>query len=477
LAPFPIYRILEQIVSGRGFDFAPILSEIKRTVIPFLPVIVVTNLLGYFLLGSHQMKSFLGALAFTGLVGQSLLVNISVAELQPINVFSKEGFLTVASRTGFLTTLLTFIGLPLLIVYKLWKKETVKMEEIFLFFWAFVMFYSITRGIRFSLQFSIAASVVAGYVLGNIINYLKNRRVIEKSLIYGIVFSLIFVFVSTSIQMGFASKEMLISKNWYDMLDWLVKNADKDALIMTWWDPGHILAGYTYYKGKPLKVHADGAHCGPGACVPYDHNIRIQDMGRIFSISNEEEALEIIKKYANISYEECSRVYELHDGKVPEDACKPASEVYIIASSDLIGKYYWLSYFGTGKGRSFIQLQLTGIDTNGNFIYGGGMIALVQKNETLVPIINLPQQGIRNMIIEEIDYFDNRGEHRIKFSEYQDTIPGLVWVDPSFRIIIYMDQDTKNSLFSKMFFWNGEGLKHFRLVYSNPEARVFKVVF
>lgn len=478
LFTLPIYRAVEQIVVNRklSVDFSPILAELKRIGKPLVIVIIVTNVFGQCLLNSNELFSFLGALAFTGISGSRLLVNISVAELQPINVFSREGFSTVTSRVGLLPTILTIFGLPIFVVFKLWKKEKARAEEIFLFLWALVMFYSITRGVRFSLQFSVATAISSGYVIGEILKVLSRRKLIEKAIIYGVISAFIFLFVSNSIQMGQLSTGMLISKNWYDLLNWLVENADKDALIMTWWDPGHILAGYSYWKGKPLKIHADGAHCGPAECIPYNHNIRIQDMGRIFSISNEEEAIRIIEKYANISKEACKRAYEKYDDKMPKDACKPATEVYIIASSDLIGKYYWLSYFGTGEGTNFLQLPLTSIDSSGNLVYGNGVITLVQKNNTFVPVLNLPTQGITNNVVEEINYFDNSGEHRIRFTQYK-TFPGLVWVDPSYKYVVYMPSSVKNSVFTRMFFWNGEGLKHFKLVYSNPEIRVFKVIF
>ena len=478
LFALPIYRIVEQVVVNRklSIDFSSILAELKRIGGPLVIIIIVTNILGQYLFSSNEVLSFLGALAFTGFSEGGLLVNISVAELQPINVFSKEGFSTVTSRIGLLPTVLTLFGLPIYVVFKLWNKEKARAEEVFLFLWALVMFYSITRGVRFSLQFSVAAAIASGYVIGEILKLMSKRRLIERGIVYGVLSAFIFLFISNAIQMGQLSTGMLISKNWYDLLDWLVENADKDALIMTWWDPGHILAGYSYWKGKPLKVHADGAHCGPGECIPYNHNIRIQDMGRIFSISNEEEAIRIIEKYANISKEACKRAYEKYDDKMPKDACKPATEVYIIASSDLIGKYYWLSYFGTGEGTNFLHLPLTSIDSNGNLLYGNGIITLVQKNNTFVPVLNLPSQGITNNVVEEIDYFDNYGEHRIRFTQYK-TFPGLVWVDPSYKYVVYMPSSVKNSIFTRMFFWNGKGLQHFKLVYSNPEIRVFKVIF
>ncbi|HDH91663.1 MAG TPA: hypothetical protein ENF38_01790 [Candidatus Aenigmarchaeota archaeon] len=572
-AILPLFRVLENFLRtfSLKINVKELIEEDVEVGRSIFLVILLTNLLGYILFGTSEFRSFFGGLAFTGLslilrgivllllfawvgiffysfikpllgtktsqkkkieslvfsVGclfliyliiqafikaptSPLLVNISVAELQPISL---SQFTSVISRNGVLPTLSPIL-LLVLAFYKIIKKEEIFPEEIFFFLWSFSMLLLITRGVRFSLQFGVAASVTAGYLIGNykkypkillvllilslvILNMFLPKRIpeiisfiflifisfvsifldkkIQQVLILSIFLFHLLFFASNSIQLGLASRGMMISQNWYDMLDWFVENADKDALLMTWWDPGHILAGYTYYKGKPLRVHADGAHCGPGTCVPYNHNIRIQDMGRIFSTSDEEEALQIIKKYVNLTDEQCEEAKEAHP-QMPADACKPVSEVYIIASNDLIGKYYWMSYFGTGQGRNFFQLPLTSV-SGGNLVYSNGLVTVARKDDKLVPIMNLPQQGIRNAIIKEIEYYENGLRKRYSYENASNVIDGLLWIDPSYRYAIYMDPVVKNSIFSRMFFWNGEGLKHFKLVYSNPEIRVFKVIF
>jgi asparagine N-glycosylation enzyme membrane subunit Stt3 len=158
--------------------------------------------------------------------------------------------------------------------------------------------------------------------------------VLEDAAIFGVPALLIAVFVSSSIQTGNSMGGMEISSNWYDMMDWLKEHSDNDTLVMTWWDPGHIITGYT-----GLKVQADGAHCGPGKCIPYNHNIRIQDTGRMFTTDDENVSLQLIRKYTALTSEQCELVRDTFGSIVPENACDPVTQVYIIASSDLIGKY------------------------------------------------------------------------------------------------------------------------------------------
>jgi asparagine N-glycosylation enzyme membrane subunit Stt3 len=515
-----LFRFIEDVIHTKKFaiNIGSILKDVKTLFIPLLIIMVITNIVGLIFFRMTMFHSLFGGLAFTGLAGQPLIVNVSVAELQPLNIFTRDGFFAVAGRVGLLPVLLTFFGLPLLVLYKLWKKERIAFEEIFLFLWALIMFYLITRGIRFSLMFSIAAATSAGYVIGNFYNYLKNKNLVIFSTVFGLISLLTLMFISDAIQIGYASSGMLLSENWYGMLDWLKENAKKDAIVSTWWDPGHIIAGYT-----GLRVHADGAHCGPEACIPYNHNTRIQNMGKIMSTSDEKEALSILKKYMQLTPEQCQEVKQKFNGIVPEEACKPASEMYFISSNDLIGKFTWMNYFGgyrapiksgadfqanpgvccastpktepgqiscgefasQGKGVwvwcpwifSFSEVKQ---DQEGNpayiYDYAGLKMALIQKGENLIPVYN------NRFLINHLAFFPQGSTKPqlidlTRLNTSLERIDGLIWIDPSFRNILYFAPSIKDSIFVRTFFFDGEGLKHFKLVYSNPEIRLYKVIF
>jgi dolichyl-diphosphooligosaccharide--protein glycosyltransferase len=488
-----IFRILESFIQNRSFklNLKEIFQKIKPLLIPLVIILVVTNILGVLTNLGTMLMSLLVSLGFIRKEA-GLLVNVSVAELQLLNVFSKDGFLTVTSRIGLLPTLLTFFGLPAIIIYKLWKKMEISYVEIFLFLWVGITFWMILHGIRFALEFSSAAAVAAGYVIGNLTKYF--RKDVISATVFGVLALFILMFVSDAIQIGYASAGMEISQNWIDALEWLKKNADKDSLITTWWDPGHIITGYT-----GLKVHADGAHCGPAECIPYNHNIRIQDMGRVFSTSNETEAINILRKYIKLTPEQCAEAKKAWP-QMPEDACKPVSEMYVIASSDLIGKYYWLSFFSScekkfgwqayetcsksvkwflenGEGKNFFTLPFSNFDQTGNPVYAG-IVTLGQVNNTLVGVYQ------NRYIIRRIIYFQG-GKMIAKEYNVENSIDGLLWVDPGFGLVIFMEPEVYKSLFTNMFFFNGQGLgefgipklKNFELKYTNSEVKIFKVTF
>jgi asparagine N-glycosylation enzyme membrane subunit Stt3 len=461
-----VFRIVENMIHQKKIviDLKMSLNEMKPLIIPFLVIFVFSNVAGYFLGVGHVFGSLLVGWGFVN-PSSGLLVNMSVAELQKVNILTGEGFYAVASRIGLAPFLLTIIGLPVFILFKLIKKIKINYIEIFLFSWFLITFFMILEGVRFSLLFSAAAAASAGYVIGNAITHLKKD--IIGITFFAIIAVLTLMFISDAISSGMASSGMAISQNWIDALNWLKSNADKNSLITTWWDPGHIITGYT-----GLKVHADGAHCSPGECVPYNHNVRIQDMGRIFSTSSEDEALSILKKYKSLTPEQCQEVRKEFGDIVPSNACDPVSDIYIIASSDLIGKYHWLSFFGLGNAKDFIQLPLKGYDQNqGILTYANGEITLMRKGTDWVPVVQ------SKYVVKEMIYFENGEKKSLDFSNATNTVDGLVWVDPSYQALIFMPPEIKNSIFTNMFFFNGENLKKFELVYTNPEMKIFKVNF
>lgn len=483
-----IFRIIEELIHKKSFKIALPVRETIRYAIPIVIVIIFTNIFALFTGVDDIVTSVSTLLGFVN-PAQGLLVNISVAELQPVNIFTSQGFSDVASRVGLVAFFLSMVGLPILVIYKLWKKTSINFFEIFMFLWLIATFYMILHGVRFALLFSTAAAVAAGYVIGNAVQLFK-KDVIGVSF-FGIIFVLIMMFVSDAMAIGSQSGAgFQIDSNWVNALAWLKQNSDSNTLIATWWDPGHIITGMT-----GLKVQADGAHCGPLECFPYNHNIRIQDMGRIFSTANENESAALLQKYTSLTPAQCQEAKNVYGSAVPSDACNPITQVYLIASSDLVGKYHWMSYFGdclrqfglnnsascynldsnwfiqNAQAKDYIQVPLEGYDQQNQILsYLNGQITLVRQNGTWVPVYN------NQVPIKEIVYYENNTmQHRITNST--NAIDGLIWVQSDFQVITFMQPDVRDSMLTKLFFFNGEGLNHFKLVYSNDELKIFKVVF
>jgi len=494
-------------------------KNIKKTKHYFFSLIIVAVSAGILSTLTGRMDpiaTFVGA--FDWLFGGLLIVNVSIAELQPINIFTQSGFMMVASRTGISIYFALF--LPLILLVKIWKKEKIHIGELFAFLWLSATFYLILYGVRFSLLFGSATAAAAGFVIGNLTKLIPSWKGKGSLLITSTIFGLIIMFLlmelSNGLQIGNSMGGMEVGGNWIGMLDWLKNNATQNAIVSTWWDPGHIIAGYS-----DLRVMADGAHCPTIHCYPYDHNIRIQNMGRIMSTSDESEAVDILKKYMQLTPEQCQEVKQKFGDIVPEEACEPASEMYFISSNDLIGKFTWMNYFGgyrapiksgadfqknpgvccaqtpksepdqipcgefadQGKGvwiwcPWIFTLSDVQQDDQGNQIYiydySGLKTSIVQKPNYLVSIYN------NQYLINHMTFFSDGQMQDIDLSDSSinlERIDGLVWVDPSFRNLIYFAPAIKDSIFTKTFFYDGKGLEHFELVYSNSEIKLYRVNF
>jgi hypothetical protein len=236
---------------------------------------------------------------------------------------------------------------------------------------------------------------------------------------------------------------------------------------------------------------ADGAHCG-FSCLFLNHDSRIQDMGRAFAISSENESVRILSKYRGVTEKQCAELKQKFGDRFPPEACDPISGMYVLATSDLIGKYYWLSFFGTGQGASFTQCGFNQQETERlnapTYVCSIGApteISVIQQNTSLFAIMNSPQQGVRNAPISHLVIYQNGADIGFTTTQVNNVVDGMAWVDPSFQTLVYMQPKVRDSVVTHMFFFNGLGqkdiglpvLESYDMVYQNPEMKIFKVDF
>jgi asparagine N-glycosylation enzyme membrane subunit Stt3 len=451
-------------------------------------------------------------LLLKGGLTRAMLVNISVAELQKIGILSPE----VIARVGSLPFFISIIGMSTLIIGKVIIEKKVNISEFFLIVWFILSLYLISQGVRFGLLFSTSLAIFTSYSLNFIYNLIKDLKVSlsKKSKKYenyvefleyvfiAALLSSLFLYINSANDIANGMKGMEINENWRSALDFLKKNGNENTLVATWWDPGHIIAGYT-----GLKVHADGAHCGWNDCIPYNHDIRIQDMGRILSTRNETEAYELLKKYTYISEEDCKKVKNVFPF-FNESICKiKIDKIYFIASHDLILKFYWPYYFSScirknypyteicytkegideffykknlAEGKYFITFMLDTKETSENRLKYVSYqkvenqiieipLYVVMKNNTFVAFLR--NQPLKSVVINGIEYF-------AKDAGYNNYLDYVAFADPYIPYFIYLaDDELANSMFAKMYFLNGKDLKLFKLVFNNPEIKIYEVDF
>ncbi len=254
------------------------------------------------------------------------------------------------------------------------------------------------------------------------------------------------------------------SQNWIDTMEWFREETPECTVVATWWDPGHLIT-----QLGERKVTNDGAtQIGRVA----------QEIGTTLLTEDEEEAVSILEGYLG-----------------------NCSQMYYIASSDLIGKSTAWSYLATwdpetknGKPSSYAHAKIEDPQENPpraiqgqnaiTYKYpigGGNAFVLIENQSALRPFLlqNGNYYEIQNLAI----FYNN--------TPYETTNPkapieGTLWVSPpaSFgqgRIypeVIYMPPELDHSMFTEMYFYNGIALEHFDLVKNfGNEIKVFSVEF
>ncbi len=408
---------------------------------------------------------------------QVWIVNESIAELQP--VFGLTSIIYSFGRL--ITTNIVIDALVLLLlicafVYSFIKPLREKNTEAISIFLALasIAFITSMRGIRFT-EFSSAIFLVlcsAGLIM--LYDFLSQREFSGK-IFKGVIVFVILLTISLGIQLAhFLGPD--IDKNWDETWKYLREKTPELSLVGTWWDPGHMITGYA-----ERRVIADGAHCGRD-CL-YNINIRIMDLGRIFMAKSEEEALKILEKYKGTS-----------------------PKVYWIASKDLIGKFQWIQFYGSGcdarkeprKCELYYYLPQRNVlytDEGKPFlyIYAGNIRVLSAGVAYPIPFYT---EGYNAMLIKEVWFYNGSKIIRIDFTKYNLTdvvntlkpifrqlgyrlsyryLPYALWISENRGYAVLIPQRLKDVLFTKLFFLDGEGLKHFKLVLKNPEVRLYEV--
>jgi hypothetical protein len=205
-------------------------------------------------------------------------------------------------------------------------------------------------------------------------------------------------------------------------------------------------------RGGYIVNNATGSYCITS---------RMQDMAGSLYTSDEVKAAKILESYRG-----------------------DAKEMYFLASNDLIGKSQWWTYFsnwdpekGQGQYYPYVVSSLTDqknlILENGTaLVYGPFYIKITTVNgtEKLDPL--LLQNG-KYFEVKTLIFYNNGTEVKMTFPDAQ--VPGTLWVDPSFKAVIYMPPQIEQAMFTRMFFFDGAGFKYFKEVYANSEVKIFKL--
>ncbi|MEM2974219.1 MAG: hypothetical protein QW112_01150, partial [Candidatus Micrarchaeia archaeon] len=441
--------------------------------------ILVGLIIGLIFIGiltkSNPIGSIMNLFAFVQRA-EMWIVNISIAELQPFSIFNLGGWTTAMGRfvTGnaFLDILilLTFVLLIFFGFFKTFRKDTLGFS--FLFTLLLIGVYTTFRGVRFTEFTSAMLIIIIGAGFGMLMEWCSKQDKFLKAFSIGVGLCILLLAFSFGLQFG----QQLgpdIEPNWDTAWLFLKTSTPELSIVGTWWDPGHMIAGIAERRNM-----ADGAHCGAPCLLNINH--RITDAGKIMTTTNETQSVEIFRKYV---------------GNSPK--------AYWIASSDLIGKFQWVQYFGTGCDARYetrcplyniVGLNRVGYNENGeiNAYYYQNIIVL--SGSSPVPIYT---QNRNAALFNEIIFYKEGKPTVVKFDDsnlatlleslkplekqlnirfVNQTIQQTIWVSPTYNYIVIIPPNLRESMFTKMFMLEGQGLTHFNQVFRNEDVKIYEVI-
>ncbi|MBN2203306.1 MAG: hypothetical protein JW700_03945 [Candidatus Aenigmarchaeota archaeon] len=480
-----LYAVVKFLV-GEGFfkklnaeRFKELFNEFKSNAL-FL-VALLAGLTGLAAINGENILLHIRNVVGFAFSAENWIVNISIAELQPFNIFSVSGWSVAMGNfvTGIgaidVSILVAFFSLMAFGFFASFKKKDYMKFSFLLTLFA-IGIYTTFRGVRFTEFTSTLFITMIATGFGSLVEWVKDSD-IKKTLVIGSIVFIALIGMQVSLAMG----EQLgpdMNANWDSAWEFLRSETSELSLVGTWWDPGHMINGLAERRN-----FADGAHC-QNQCL-YTINDRITDLGKIMATSSEQESLDLIRKYTGDS-----------------------TDVYWIASDDLIGKYRWLQYFGTGCDGTadascplYIQLGQTSqsVDEGGNVMFIN--YAMSDTSQLMIYNTQIPipmfMQGIDIALFDEFIYYNGTEPVAVSFSQEEinqlvealsplesklnarftnQTIPMTVWMPRHYQYIVIIPDNLRNTVFTRMFMLEGQGLDHFEQVFRNEQVKIYKVV-
>ena len=358
-------------------------------------------------------------------------------------------------RTGLLNffspIVFSIFGIVIFLWNGIFKKIQLKFV-VLLATWFFLMLILGIGAVRLLFLTSFPVAIIAAYALYYILEKTWPIKISKYEIGKAIAIIVVCLTLGLSILAGYRFGRAMkpsMSENWEQALLWVKNNSAPTDVILSWWDYGYIIQKIaerpTYVDPGQPNVKND--------ITLINSTCRNQQVAKLFTSTNETEYLDWIKSL-NIKY--------------------------IIHDMAMIGKYSAVSKIASWGEHidSILIIPYTGSRAvGGQIVHQFGNIWLIQKdNQSLIPVLVQGNQIVNISKIctaDEIITVDPNG------------LPGCVF--PAADAIAYIGlrckenigcefYDLTNTLFVSMWFRDAKDLKHFKLVYKNPEVKIFEVI-
>jgi dolichyl-diphosphooligosaccharide--protein glycosyltransferase len=238
-----------------------------------------------------------------------------------------------------------------------------------------------------------------------------------------------------------------MSDNWQEALEWVKENSSPNDVILSWWDYGYIIQ----------KIAERPTYVDPGQPAVendktlIDSQVRNQQVAKFFTSTNETQYLDWLKSL-NVKY--------------------------VILDVTMIGKYSAVSKIASWGEHvdSILIFDYTGSRKIENkTIHTFGPIWLIERENQIYPVFVQNNQIINISKIcttDKVITVDPNGLPGCVFPA--SNAAAFIGVRCKERCEAY---DLTNTIFVSMWFRDAKDLKHFVLKHSNPEVKIFEVIY
>lgn len=393
--------------------------------------------------------------------------------------------------------------------------------------WTIFTAFAVTKGFRFIETFLVPIAISAGIFVGFILNFVE--RLFSKSSHQVIIMTVIIAIVAFA---PLANDCLDLSEivpgtddSMISSLQWINNNTSNNTIITSWWDLGHLFAyeanrpvtvdgsaqnsPRSYWIGKALltnnetlsagilRMLANNGESASAVLNNYTHNTTqsVDILNKILGL-NKTQAITILTTKYGFSNEQANNIvtYTHPDNSIPQ---------VLITSSNMVNQTgWWWTYYGswnfsTGNGTAYhyytSKMNITVINNQSISMDKNGIVSQINGSSIIAGITRDNIVSYNSTELQEIQRELENGDdkllikpHKLIYINGNMTTEKIVSNSSLYSVIIIrnsdntytsvlMNRELEDSIFTRLYFENGNGLKHFNYLNGQNGVKVWGI--
>jgi len=363
------------------------------------------------------------------------------------------------------------------------------------------------QGSRFLEQFALPIALGAGLFVGLITPYIKKH--VQNVKYYAVAVVIIMAVVSYSpVYATYSSASSVVpgsDDSMYNSLTWIENNTSNNTVLTSWWDFGHMFTAVAdrpvtfdggsqntpraYWVGKALSTSNEKLSAGILRMLTSSGDQGYQSVENY--TKNTSKSVEILDKILPVDKSAAQTILTSQYNFTTEQAqnvlqyTHPANPAphEVILSTDMVGKSGVWSGFGnwdfqnnTAQSYSYYAGQGVSQQVNGTTVVGTAISStaaiVAQINGTKIAAGLQYQQNNQTQIMEphKLIVVQNGSVKLNQVVSNDSEFSILLLNQNNTYVMVIMNKELEDSMFTKMFFENGAGLSQFKLVHAEGGA-------